>query len=262
MTGHGLNAEQVEQFHCDGYLVVKGLFETESLEPVRHRIRELTKIGAPDLDKAKRRLGMFNRQVEPRVESGELQADNYAGSLRKMTHIAFGEAVFLDHARDARIVDVIECLLGSDIVLAQDQLFMKPPYVGSRQEFHQDTPLGFHLEPPDRMVTCWCALDEATVANGCLWMIPGSHLHGVTDRELWRRYEPIDGVEPPEARPVELEVGDCSFHHGLILHASRPNLTDRPRWGYATHYASAHCRFNGDFGDHLTIRGRRFPGCV
>jgi ectoine hydroxylase-related dioxygenase (phytanoyl-CoA dioxygenase family) len=112
------------------------------------------------------------------------------------------------------------------------------------------------------MVTCWCALDEATIANGCLWMIPGSHLDGVTDRETWQRYEPVDGVEPPEARPIELAAGSCSFHHGLILHASRPNLTDRPRWGYATHYASARCRFGGEAGDHVTIRGRRFPGCV
>ena len=251
----GVRAEQVERFRRDGYLIVDGLFDTESLKPVRRRIRELAGPDAPELVKAK-------RQVEPRVEAGQMRTDGYAASLRKMSHMAFEDPVFLAHARSPRIVDIIESLLGPDLVLAQDQLFMKPPRVGSRQAFHQDTPLGFHLDPPDRMVTCWCALDEATIANGCLWMIPGSHLDGVTDRETWQSYEPVDGVEPPEARPIELAAGSCSFHHGLILHASRPNLTDRPRWGYATHYASARCRFGGEAGDHVTIRGRRFPGCV
>ena len=243
----GLSTEQVERFRRDGYLIVDGLFDTESLEPVRRRIRELATPDAPEMVKAK-------RQVEPSVEAGEMRADGYAASLRKMSHMAFEDPVFLAHASTPRIVDIIESLLGPDFVLAQDQLFMKPPRVGSRQAFHQDTPLGFHLDPPDRMVTCWCTLDEATIANGCLWMIPGSHLDGVTDTETWQRYEPVDGVEPPEARPVELAAGSCSFHHGLILHASRPNLTDRSRWGYATHYASARCRFEGEAGDHVHPR--------
>ena len=250
-----LSLEQAERFRRDGYLIVDGLLDSQALEPLRRRILELASPDGPDLANAK-------RQVEPRVEAGELPAAGYAASLRKMAHVAFEDPVFMAHALDERIVDIIESLLGPDIVLAQDQLFMKPPRVGSRQAFHQDSPLGFHLDPPDRMVTCWCALDEATIANGCLWMIPGSHRDGVTDREVWQRYEPVDGVEPEEAQPIELAPGSCSFHHGLILHASRPNLTDRPRWGYATHYASARCRFEGERGDHVSIRGRRFPGCV
>lgn len=250
-----LSQEQVKRFHRDGYLIVPELFDSEELEPLRRRIRALASAEITELVNA-------SRQVEPRVEEGELTTDSYAASLRKMSHVAFEDPVFMAHARDERVVGIIELLLGRDIVLAQDQVFMKPPRVGSRQSFHQDSPLEFQLDPPDRLVTCWCALDEATIANGCLWMIPGSHRQGVASREVWQRYEPIGGLEPPEAQPVELTPGSCSFHHGLTLHASRPNLTDRPRWGYATHYASAHCRFDGERRDHVTMRGRRFSGCV
>ena len=248
----GVSAEQVERFRRDGYLIVDGLFDTESLEPVRRRIRELAGPDAPELVKAK-------RQVEPRVEAGQMRTDGYAASLRKMSHMAFEDPVFLAHARSPRIVDIIESLLGPDLVLAQDQLFMKPPRVGSRQAFHQDTPLGFHLDPPDRMVTCWCALDEATIANGCLWMIPGSHLDGVTDRETWQSYEPVDGVEPPEAGGAADRAGG-----GELQLPSRPDPArqppepDRPAALGLRHPLCQRAlpRFGGEAGDHVTIRGR------
>ena len=205
-------------------------------------------------------------QVEPLVVAGELEAESYATSLRKMTHVAFVDEVFEAHARNDVILDCIEALLGvGDFKLYQDQLFMKPPKVGSRQAYHQDQPLGFDIEPAD-MVTCWAALDAATIENGCLWMLPGTHKLGATEIESWKQYEEraLDG-RLPEERAIELEPGDCSFHHGLILHSSRPNMTDQRRWGYATHYVSAHCRYTGapeSVNDAMLMRGKSIPGCI
>ena len=114
------------------------------------------------------------------------------------------------------------------------------------------------------MVTCWAALDEATIPNGCLWMLPGSHRHGWIEQERWREFESRSlAGELPAERPVELAAGDCSFHHGHILHSSRPNTTDLRRWGYATHYVSARCRFTGEGrSDAILARGRSIPGCI
>ena len=162
-----------------------------------------------------------------------------------MSHLAFQDEVFLRHASNAKILDVVESLIGPDIKLYQDQLFMKPRRVGSRQPYHQDKPLGFFIEPPD-MVTCWCAIDDATIANGCLWMLPGTHRLGVADQAKWKDFEERSlAGELPQERPVELRSGSCSFHHGLILHASRANLTGERRRGYATHYVSSHCDYTG-----------------
>ena len=74
-----------------------------------------------------------------------------------------------------KVLDIVESILGHDFKLYQDQLFMKPPKIGSRQPYHQDQPTGFHIDPPDLMVSCWAALDNSTIENGCLWMLSGTH---------------------------------------------------------------------------------------
>ena len=254
----GLSRAQVEEFARDGVIVVRNLLTAAEIEPLRERI-EWVVSGQSDVPQER-------LQVEPLVGAGELQADSYAESLRKMSHVAFFDDVFEAHARNDRILDCIEALLGvEDIKLYQDQLFMKPPKVGSRQSYHQDQPLGFDIEPAD-MVTCWAALDRATIENGCLWMLPGTHKLGATEKESWKEYEQRAlGGRLPEERAIELEPGDCSFHHGLTLHSSRPNMTDQKRWGYATHYVSAHCRYTGSpesVNDAMLMRGKSIPGCV
>ena len=141
---------------------------------------------------------------------------------------------------------------------------MKPARIGSWQPYHQDQPLGFHVDPPD-MVTCWAPMDRATVENGCLWVLPGTHRAGVIPREKWLEYEgeAVAGKLSRE-RPLELEIGDCSFHHGLLLHSSRANSSPERRRGYATHYVSSHCRYTAPSGksDALLMRGQSIPGCI
>lgn len=252
-----LSAAQVERFRADGVLIVEGLLDEGEIAALRQRAEWVASGGASHV--ARERL-----QVEPRVAQGEAQAENYADSLRKMSHLAFADEVFQAHARNPKVLDVVESLLGPDLKLYQDQLFMKPPRIGSRQPYHQDQPLGFHIDPPD-MVTCWVALDPAKIENGCLWMLPGTHRHGIIPREKWKECEQL-ALEGrlPEERPIELNPGDCSFHHGLILHSSRPNLSGQRRRGYATHYVSARCRYSGppEKRDALLVRGQSFPGCV
>ena len=181
-----------------------------------------------------------------------------------MSHLAFRDEVFEAHARNSKILDAVESLLGPDLKLYQDQLFMKPPKVGSRQRYHQDMPLGFRIDPSD-MVSCWAALTDATIENGCLWMLPGTHRFGIIEKTEWEEYEQmsLDG-RLSEERSVELKAGSCSFHHGLILHSSRPNLTAQRRRGYATHYVSARCRYTGppENNDTMLVRGKSMPGCI
>ena len=247
-----LSPKQIEQFHVNGLLVVEQLLTAKEVEVVSVRAEWIASGKAEHVPRER-------LQVEP---SGE--ADAYADSLRKMSHIAFYDDVFEAHARNPKILDVIESILGPDIKFYQDQLFMKPPKIGSRQPYHQDAPLGFHIDPPD-MVSCWAALDKATIENGCLWVLPATHKQGITERSEWKKFEQmaLDG-RLPEQQPVELNPGDCSFHHGLVLHSSRPNLTNRRRRGCATHYVSARCRYTGppEKHDAMLVRGRSFSGCI
>lgn len=252
-----LSSGAIAQFERDGVLVVADLLDKDHIAALRERAEWIASGQAAHIPSAR-------LQVEPQVAKGQALAETYADSLRKMSHLAFCDEVFEAHARNEQILDVLAALLGPDLKLYQDQLFMKPPRVGSRQAYHQDAPLGFHIDPPD-MVTCWVALDDATIENGCLWMLPGSHRCGYIDRAKWKEYEAMAlAGELPTEQPIELQAGDCSFHHGLILHSSQPNLTDRRRRGYATHYVSARCRYTGPPADNdaLLVRGQSFAGCI
>ncbi|MAG36770.1 MAG: phytanoyl-CoA dioxygenase, partial [Dehalococcoidia bacterium] len=236
----GLTQAQVEQFHEEGFLIVEDLLTSDEVAAMRARAEE---IASPEPAEEVR----FRRQVEPAVDRGEKEADDYELSLRKMTGLALSrEEVFAAHARRPRIVEIITSLLGPNLTLYQDQLFMKPPRVGSRQPYHQDQPAGFNIDPPEHLVTCWTALDDSTEENGCLWYLPGSHKLGALSREERGEYEAqaADG-ELADAVPLVVRAGGCGFHHGWLLHASGVNLSEKRRRGYATHYVRSECRYVG-----------------
>lgn len=125
-------------------------------------------------------------------------------------------------------------------------LWAKPPVVGSAKPWHQDmafAPPGF-AAAEHTIVTVWIALERATVRNGCLEFIPGSHRLGLLphtgDRERLPGQAPLrDAVEPhvadadlPLQPPVAvpLEAGSAVLFDGLVLHRSAPNTTaDEPR---------------------------------
>jgi ectoine hydroxylase-related dioxygenase (phytanoyl-CoA dioxygenase family) len=205
------------------------------------------------------------RRVEPAVERGEMMAPTYEGSLRKIVFLARDDPVFRAHALRPSIVECIQELLGPDLTLYQDQLFMKAPRVGSRQRYHQDQPAGFHIDPPELLVTCWTALDESTEENGCLRYLTGSHTLGALSREEEDAYEAraANGPLPGEV-PLVLPAGGCGLHHGWLLHASDVNRSDMRRRGYATHYVSSKVRYTGPLPkpEFLRVSGRSYPGCI
>ena len=122
-----LTPEQVVFFQEHGYLILEKLFEEEELEALRRRAEWIASGDATHVPEQ-------YRQVEPRVAQGELAAEEYVLSLRKLSHMAWYDEVMLAHARDLRITDRIAAMLGPDLKLYQDQLFMKPPRVGSRMQ--------------------------------------------------------------------------------------------------------------------------------
>lgn len=145
-----LNSDQVAQFRQDGFLIVRGLLDASRLEAMKQRAESIACGAQAHVPPAR-------LQLEPGGAKGEQNANEGANSLRKMSHVAFVDDVFRTHAMTPEILDCVEALLGPDLKLYQDQLFMKPPRIGSRQPYHQDQPLGFHVDPADRMVTCWAA---------------------------------------------------------------------------------------------------------
>ena len=127
-------------------------------------------------------------------------------------------------------------LLGGSVRFWHDQLFCKPPKHGGVVAWHQDYSYWTRTIPLNHL-TCWIGLDDSTTENGCLHYVPGSHnwdllpITGLADD-----MDAVQSVLSAEQQkafdkrvPVELKKGECSFHHGLTMHGSYENNSERPR---------------------------------
>ena len=141
------------------------------------------------------------------------------------------------------IVDVIEALIGPDIMLLATHFFCK---YGPKEKFvawHQDVTY-WGLEPPDA-VTAWYAIDDSDVGNGCMRVIPSSHHkgvqeHGKSDQEgnllSINQEVPVTESDAETAVDLILKAGEMSIHHGQIIHGSLPNHSTRRRCGLTIRY--------------------------
>lgn len=125
----------------------------------------------------------------------------------------------------------------------QSMLFVKGP--GSTgQAWHQDE---IFIPTRDRSLCgAWIALDDATVANGCLWVLPGSHRAGYLYPQRPHN-EPTQfdfapesyGFDGAQEVPVEVAAGSVVLFNGYLLHRSKPNTTDGYRRALVNHYMNA-----------------------
>ena len=137
------------------------------------------------------------------------------------------------------IFDAAVELMGPDVLLLSTHFFVKyPDLADSYVAWHQDVTY-WGLEPPQAM-TCWLAIDDADVANGCMRVIAGSHRHGLLEHgsadqqgNLLSINQQVDAsaVDTSQAVDIELRAGQASFHHGHLIHGSNPNRSDRRRCG-------------------------------
>ena len=251
-----ITAERVERYHEDGYLIVENLFSREEIDVLRERIEDVCN-GRTDFP-----------QKELEYEPGKPGVRDIR-HVRKLHNGVFHDDVFRRFAADPRVLDVAAELIGPDIKLFGDQLFIKPPG-GIEKTYHQDSPY-FKIEPM-ALVSGWIAVDDVTEANGCVRVIRGSHRSGpqphsdvwmVGDRKDMKIPDRL--IDRDQERKIEMRAGSVSFHHSLLMHSSGPNTSASFRRGYAFHYMSAKSRWTGDPAakpEYLLLRGREYPGCV
>lgn len=138
---------------------------------------------------------------------------------------------------------MIKSLIGENIQLWFTQFVLKMPDLqGNKSEFpwHQDN--GYGIVAPATNVTMWVALDDATIENGCVWVVPGSHKQGLVPhvRKSPSVFQLITKDDPAgQEIPVELKAGEAVIFSGLTLHRSKQNHTDKPRRAFFMEYADA-----------------------
>ncbi|HTE20928.1 MAG TPA: phytanoyl-CoA dioxygenase family protein [Armatimonadota bacterium] len=236
------------QYGRNGYVVVRGLVPREETDVLRQHADDL----------------LHGRVAIPGVEP-PLPGATAEELLNRFTRVHMLHRVdplserFLLHPR---ILDVLEALIGPDVLALQTMLFYNPPGRGG-QGWHQDA---YYITTyPDTLIGAWLALDRADEENGCLWVAPGSNSepiypspdpHGgfVHADGAFQDLEAVENVSNLDdavntlsgvARgyewvPVPVDPGDVIFFHPHLLHRSHPNRSkDRWRRAFVSHYCNA-----------------------
>ena len=151
-----------------------------------------------------------------------------------------------DLASEESLLDVIEELIGPDILLWNAFLPAKPPQTSGYFGWHQDATY-WPVAPAEQIVSAWIALSPVTQDSGGMQMVRGSHQLGQLPHEttyddasmLKRGQQITTSVNEDEVVDIDLEPGQASFHHTLMLHRSGPNNSDNWRLGVGLNYVSA-----------------------
>lgn len=184
--------------------------------------------------------------------------------IRKIDRLVQEDDLFRQLGLNDAIVGVVEQILGPDLKMFRNALLLKPPEVGSAKGWHQDPPY-WRIEPM-ALCSCWFPLDDATLENGCMVVLPGGHRRGplphvrVTDDYV------IDEecIAASHGVAVPMRAGSGLFFHSLLPHYTAPNHSQRRRRAMALSYMSARSRYTGD-GEgpvYLHVRGETHLGCV
>ncbi len=222
----------IEFYRQQGYLIVENAIGPTELAELR---AETTRICRGELGAV--------RGVEP---ADPMESDDDV--LRRYLCIHFPHKIsqtMLRYLAHPTMQAVLTGLIGPNVKCMQSMLFIKAAGKPG-QAWHQDE---YFIPTRDRsLIGGWIALDDATVENGCLWIIPGSNRHGL----LWPQQEHNDRrfdctgeafhfpYTDADAIPVEVPAGAMVFFNGYLLHRSLPN---RAQSGYrrvlVNHYMSA-----------------------
>ena len=141
------------------------------------------------------------------------------------------------------MLDVVEGILGPDILVWSSEFFIKEARTDAIVSMHQDLTYWGMGETSDQ-VTAWVALSPATRASGCMDFVRGSHRNPILPHEdtfaannlLSRGQEIQVEVAESDKVAIELQPGQMSLHHGLTIHGSGPNGSDDRRIAVAIRF--------------------------
>jgi ectoine hydroxylase-related dioxygenase (phytanoyl-CoA dioxygenase family) len=219
-----LTQEQINSYHRDGYLIIRGFLSGKEVE-------KLYGIAIDD-------NVMLSHGFDLNDSSGK--------KTRLSLWYTPGNDAYGLLTRSRRMVDAVGALMDGDSKVCHfhSKLMQKEPRVGGAWEWHQDYGYWYKNEflLPEQMMSVMIAITEATLANGCLEVIRGSHKmgrveHGFSGEQVGASQRYVDlALHTMEHVYVTLEAGDALFFHSNILHRSGPNLSHKPRWSLISCY--------------------------
>jgi phytanoyl-CoA hydroxylase len=214
-----LSDAEVAAFDRDGFVVVDEAFDADDIGEVRDEVDR------------------FEREVEAflAAQEGGRVAIAEAGAITFTTHLVTRSPLLRDFARHPFFAGLCRDLVGPEVNLYWDQAVYKKPEKPRRFPWHQDN--GYAFVEPQQYLTCWVALTDATLRNGCPQVARGLHRRGT----LAHTYvEPLGYeclTDPADVVVAEVGAGGIVVFSSLTPHFTGPNLTGDVRKAYILQYA-------------------------
>ena len=218
---------EVARYRSDGFLAVHSGVSAAAVAAGLTGLAALARPGSPaDIQ--------YEKWAEHTLD--DLSPDQRLDATRKFMSFVRHDDRLAALADDPAVLAVVATLLGDRPILFQDMALLKPPGGGREKPWHQDNAY-FHLVPGTPIVGVWIALDEATLDNGCMRVIPGSHREGPVRHAFLRDLQICDGEVPVERGVgVPLPAGGLMFFDGLLQHGTPANLSGSRRRAVQFHY--------------------------
>ena len=215
-----LSKQDIANYHANGYVIPQYRLEPEFVKELQDALNTLI---------------ANNPGVRPeKLVSAHIEGRNDEGVT--------GSQKFLQLAMHPPIIDLVEQLIGPDIILWGCHVFCKPASEGYETPWHQDG----HYWPIRPLANCtvWVALEPSIQENGCLRVIPGSHTakqlyeHLHEDRnDLTLNQRMAEGTfDESQAADLELQPGEMSMHDIYMIHGAKANTSQQRRTGVALRF--------------------------
>jgi ectoine hydroxylase-related dioxygenase (phytanoyl-CoA dioxygenase family) len=211
--------EQARSFNERGFFVLANAIDASTIERV---------IDAIEPFEAKTEE-MLRSRPDRRMFIAEADGISFTAHLVKRSK------VLRDFSASPVFQDLCHDLIGPDVRLYWDQAVYKKPEYPKPFPWHQDN--GYTYIEPQAYLTCWIALNDATVDNGCPWVIPGGHLRGTLAHRLSELGYVCREDDGPDALAVPVRAGSIVVFSSLMPHRTGPNVTSRVRKSYILQYA-------------------------
>ncbi len=270
-TFGSLNAEQLAFYQQEGYLVLPGLLTQEDMQPARESMQEKVEVIARELlenglitdlyaaEPFETRLARLFENLTDRdfLKFGRSWRDRLPGYFQLMVN--------------PKVLDVVESLLGPEIYAnpVYNTRPKVPKVAAGIIPWHQDKSywVGAKASP---VITVWIPLVDATYANGCLHVLPGTHHRRVlshhSETYSGTGYTELDEkhVKPLRDRVVALPIqaGGAILFNDRLIHSSTPNTSDHIRWSVDLRYQQVGQDPMTNIGMGFLARSRKRPGCV
>ena len=220
-NSYRLKDQQIDFYQQNGYLSGIRMLSNEQVNTLRRELNALTDSSNPG-----RELFYEYNSNESTDPATTLFHALGAWRVSSAFHDLLWNPAFLMPAAQ---------LLGAAVRFWHDQIFYKPAHHGGIVAWHQDYSYWTRTRPMAHL-SCWIGLDDSKIENGCVHYVPRSHrwnllpvtgladnmnaIQSVLNEEQKKEFLPV---------PIELEKGEASFHHPLMVHGSFENKTERPR---------------------------------